>query len=124
MSITYAHVNKQAAFATDVAPKALILAGLSCGNPIFNRLFTDSEDGPRLNTRRLKEVVADYANRIATPVFVGIREGYLVNQDEVRQLSPEGLDVSTGDDRAKLARASFVVCTPLQAAAWLTEWLR
>jgi CRISPR-associated autoregulator DevR family len=115
---------KQAAFATDVAPKALILAGLSCGNPIFNRLFTDSEDGPRLNTKRLKEIVADYANRIATPVFVGIREGYLSNPDEVRQLSPSELDVSTSGLRAELARASFVVCTPLQAAAWMAEWLR
>jgi len=115
---------KQAAFATDVAPKALILAGLSCGNPIFNRLFTDSEDGPRLNTQRLTEVVGDYASRIATPVFVGIREGYLDNQHEVRQLSPGGLDVSTDELRAKLARASFVVCTPLQAASWLTECLR
>lgn len=115
---------KQAAFATDVAPKALVLAGLSCGNPIFNRLFTDSEDGPRLNTQRLKEIVEDYTNRIATPVFVGIREGYLSNQDEVRKLSPADLDVSTTELRAKLARASFVMCTPLQAAAWLTEWLR
>ena len=115
---------KQAAFATDVSPKALVLAGLSCGNPIFNRLFTDSEDGPRLNTQRLKEVVADYATRIVTPVFVGIREGYLNNQDAVRQLSPEALDVSTSEHRADVPRASFVVCTPLQAAAWLTECLR
>ncbi len=115
---------KQAAFGTDVAPKALILAGLSCGNPIFNRLFTDHGEGPRLNTRRLTEIVADYANRIATPVFVGIREGYLDNQDEVRQLPSTDQDVSTSELRAELARASFVVCTPLQAAAWMAEWLR
>lgn len=115
---------KQAAFATDVAPKALILGGLSCGNPIFNRLFTDREDGPRLNTERLKEVVADYADRLATPVFVGMREGYLENQEEVRRLSPGDIDVSTRERRRELARASFVVCTPLQAAAWMAECLR
>lgn len=114
---------KQAAFATDVSPKALILAGLSCGNPIFNRVFTDREDGPRLNTQRLKEIVADYASRIVTPVFVGIREGYLDNQDEVRELSPT-VDASTSEIRADLALASFVVCTPLQATVWMAEWLR
>ena len=32
---------KQAAFETDVSPKVLILAGLTCGNPIFNTLFQD-----------------------------------------------------------------------------------
>ena len=32
---------KQAAFGTDVAPKVMILAGTSCGNPIFNSLFID-----------------------------------------------------------------------------------
>ncbi len=115
---------KQAAFATDVAPKALILAGLSCGNPIFNRVFTDRDNGPRLNTQRLKEIVADYSSRIVTPVFVGVREGYLDNQDEVRELSPARLDGLTGESRAELARASFVICTPLQAAAWMAEWLR
>ncbi len=69
-------------------------------------------------------VHSDPAILAGTPVFVGIREGYLENQDEVRQLSPTGLDVSTSEVRAKIVRASFVVCTPLQAAVWLTEWLR
>ena len=42
---------KQAAFGTDVAPKAIILAATTCGNPIFNSLFIDDGDGPVLKSR-------------------------------------------------------------------------
>src|SRR5438045_2379756 len=62
---------KQAAFATDVAPKFIILAGLSCGNLIFNDLFEDTKTGPTLKLDALKEVISDYAKRLVTPVFIG-----------------------------------------------------
>lgn len=78
---------KQAAFGTDVSPKAIVLAGLSCGNPIFNGLFKDDGTGPILKIETLKEVVRDYSSRLSTPVFVGIRKGYLKNEDEVYMLN-------------------------------------
>ena len=67
---------KQAAFGTDVAPKILILAGLSCGNPIFNHLFEESASTPlTLNVTTFQEVIKDYADRIKTAVFIGLRSG-------------------------------------------------
>jgi CRISPR/Cas system-associated protein Cas7 (RAMP superfamily) len=78
---------KQAQFGTDVSPKVLIVAGLTCGNPIFNHLFKDDPEGPILKTETFKEIVKDYADRIATPVFIGIRSGYLKNESEVRDLA-------------------------------------
>lgn len=78
---------KQAQFGTDVAPKALILAGLTCGNPILNHMFRDEGDGPALRIDTLKEVIADYADRIVTPVLVGMRVGYLKNDSEIRALA-------------------------------------
>lgn len=96
---------KQAAFATDVAPKVLILAGLTCGNALFNRLFRDTPDGPELDTSRLKEVVNDYGDRIVTPVYIGIRTGYLANEDGVKELPKE----------------RFVICTPIEAAKKMAE---
>src|SRR5581483_9353204 len=66
---------KQAAFGTDVSPKVLIVAGLTCGNPIFNSLLIDDGNGPIVKIDTLKEVVRDYADRIVTPVYVGIRKG-------------------------------------------------
>jgi CRISPR/Cas system-associated protein Cas7 (RAMP superfamily) len=119
---------KQAAFATDVAPKALILAGLSCGNPIFNRLFKDTPKGPELDLARLKELVKDYGPRITTPVFVGIREGYLANQEKVKEADQSGSEdkpwTGTGERRESSdpqLRGSLFICTPVEAANHMAE---
>jgi len=100
---------KQAAFGTDVAPKLLVLAGLSCGNPIFNHLFADTPDaGLTLKVNCLKQVLMDYADRITTPVFIGVRTGYLANESEVQALKG-----SHAFDRGSV---EIVVCTPREAA--------
>jgi len=78
---------KQAQFGTDVSPKVLIVAGLTCGNPIFNHIFKEDQEGPILKTETFKEIIKDYADRIATPVFVGIRSGYVKNENEVKDLA-------------------------------------
>ncbi len=73
---------KQAQFATDVAPKAIVLAGLNCGNLIFNDLFEDTKEGPLLKLQTLEQVIRDYEDRIVTPVYIGIRDGYLSKTNE------------------------------------------
>lgn len=73
---------KQAQFGTDVAPKAIILAGLSCGNLIFNDLFEEKDGQPIIKLDALKQTIDDYRERLTTPVFVGIRDGYLHLQNE------------------------------------------
>lgn len=78
---------KQAQFGTDVSPKVLILAGLTCGNPIFNHLFKDDQEGPIFKDDTFIEVIKDYADRIVTPVLIGTRSGYLKNEKIVRDLS-------------------------------------
>lgn len=106
---------KQAAFATDVAPKFIILAGLSCGNLIFNDLFEDTKDGPKLKLDTLKEVIADYAVRIVTPVFIGVRTGYLQpdSEKELRSWAQENAN----------ATPKVVLSTPMQVVTKLTEAL-
>jgi CRISPR-associated protein Cst2 len=110
--------SKQAAFGTDVSPKVLILAGLTCGNPIFNNLFEDKNNSRArgksviLNTEALKEITTDYKDRIKTPVFIGIRTGYLQNENEVRKLN------STMVDGIK-----FIVTTPINAACMIADCL-
>jgi len=92
---------KQAAFETDVSPKVLIMAGLTCGNPIFNTIFEDDSTGRTrgktvtINVATLKEIVNDYKDRICTPVFIGIRTGFIKNEEEVRKLSQEGYIITT-----------------------------
>lgn len=107
---------KQAAFATDVAPKALVLAGLTCGNPILNRLFRETDKGTELHVERLREIEKDYRFRLTTSIFIGIRTGYLANEAEVREL---GKDKRT--DGQEIASAPFTICTPIEAAAQMAD---
>ncbi len=79
---------KQAAFGTDVSPKCIILAGLSCGNPIFNNLF-EEEDKLIFKTEAFKQILGDYRDRITTKVYVGIRNQYIDNEEEIAALGNE-----------------------------------
>ena len=96
---------KQAQFGTDVSPKVMVIAGLTCGNLIFNDLFEDAKElvtnpreqktgdifevveskvmgGTRIKLNTLKQIIWDYADRIVTPVYIGIRSGYLSKESE------------------------------------------
>jgi CRISPR-associated protein Cst2 len=107
---------KQAAFGTDVSPKCLIAAGLTCGNPIFNHLFDDDpEKGLRFRVDAFLEVLSDFADRIATPVAIGVRKSYLANESEVRALA--------GPHELKRGRVEVVVGTPREAAELIAERL-
>lgn len=103
---------KQAQFATDVAPKLIIVAGLNCGNLIFNELFEDTKEGPKLNIKALREVICDYENRIVTPVYIGIRTGYLFqdNEEEIKKIN-------------EICSIKIIVTTPTLAVKHLTEQL-
>jgi CRISPR-associated protein Cst2 len=109
---------KQAAFGTDVSPKLIIMAGLSCGNPIFNSLFEDeSFDQNRgrsvvLNKKAMNEIVEEYSDRIVTPVYIGMRTGYMKNEDEIKALE------STSVNGIK-----FIVTTPRNAAECMSKFL-
>lgn len=107
---------KQAAFGTDVAPKVLILAGLSCGNPIFNHLF-DEQGTTGLIFRKdlFLEILNDYADRIVTPVCIGIRSDYLANQPEITALN--------GAHELRRGNVEIRVSTPREAAEHLASVL-
>ncbi len=76
---------KQAAFGTDLAPKAIILAPLSCGNPIFNSLFNEEKE-LIFKIETFKEVLGDYKDRITGKVYIGVRKGYISNEEEIYDL--------------------------------------
>jgi len=101
---------KQAQFGTDISPKVIIAAGLNCGNPIFNHLFTDDESGIKLDVGTLKEVIRDYADRICTPVFIGVRSGFLRNEADVKALDSTRVDRNGSE-------VLIQVTTPIQAAS-------
>ena len=63
------------------------MAGLTCGNPIFNQLFQDDSAAPVFKVEAFKEIIRDYADRIVSSVEIGIRRDYLKNDTEVRGLA-------------------------------------
>lgn len=77
---------KLAAFGADVSPKVLILAGMESANPVFNNLFIGTGEKPILNIEAIKEIAKDYESKLATPIYIGIRTGYLQNESEVKEL--------------------------------------
>jgi len=77
---------KQSAFGSDVSPKVLIVAGIESANPVFNNLFIGTGEKPAINISALKQIAIDYKDKLATPVYIGIRTGYLENEEDVRNL--------------------------------------
>lgn len=77
---------KLAAFGADVSPKVLILAGMESANPVFNNLFIGTGEKPILNIDAIKEIAKDYETKLATPIYIGIRTGYLQNESEIKEL--------------------------------------
>lgn len=85
---------KQAAFGSDVTPKVLILAGMESANPVFNNLFIGTGEKPALNIDTLKQIAADFKAKLATPIYIGIRNSYLENEKEIMELG-EGFIVDS-----------------------------
>jgi CRISPR-associated protein Cst2 len=92
---------KQAAFGSDVAPKVLIFAGLSSANPIFNNLFGGKEENPILKIDTLKQIANDYKDKLATPIYIGLRAGYLANENEIKELDNTVFKVYSPIDAVK-----------------------
>lgn len=86
---------KMAAFGADVSPKVLILAGMESANPVFNNLFVGTGEKPALNIEVLQEIAADFKSKLATPIYIGIRTGYLENETEIRETLTEGFVIGS-----------------------------
>lgn len=140
---------KQAQFGTDVSPKVLIVAGISSGNLIFNDLFEDTKElvttpreekgyavvesevigGTRLKLNALKQILWDYKDRLVTPVYIGVRCGYLSksNEEEINTWVKQGNLIEKWKDCTgveKLATNKMpqvILCSPIEAVDKLIE---
>ena len=110
---------KAAQFAIDVSPKLIIVAGLNCGNLIFNDLCEDSKEGTTIKIETLQQVIEDYASRIVTPVFIGVRNGYLNPENEKELREWVNLPEKRSGDKMPAVRLS----SPIVAVDELTRLL-
>lgn len=128
---------KQAQFGTPVHPQVLVLAGLTSGNLIFNNIFEDSSNGPKIKIETLEEVLKDYTSRLASNIYIGIRTGYLEaeNEKKLREwaivkdanekespLQFKHTIKDNGKDK-ELGCWNVVICTPIEAANKISEEL-
>lgn len=84
---------KMTQFGTDLTPKLLILVGMSSGNLIFDDLLGEEEGKPSLKIPLFKELLKDYSSKIKTSVYIGLRSGYLGNEEEVKVIKVDGIDI-------------------------------
>lgn len=68
---------KSALHLTDVTPKLLVLAVLNSGNHIFMNLAKNDNGKPSFNIAALEQVLADYADYLATDVYIARRVGFM-----------------------------------------------
>ncbi len=97
---------KLAQFGVDISPKVIICAGITFKSPIFNNLFEIGKEKPIIRLELLKELISDYADRIKTPVYIGIRKDYLENEIALRELK-------------EIKGIQIIITTPIDIAAKL-----
>jgi CRISPR-associated protein Cst2 len=99
---------KQAAFGSDVAPKVLIFAGLETANPIFNNLFIGTGSQPQLNIELIKQLKSDYADKLGTDIYIGIRKGYLENEAQIIEELKDGFIIGSPVEVVKLFTEKYL----------------
>jgi CRISPR-associated protein Cst2 len=68
-------------YLTDVSPKFVIMAILGCANHIFMDTINIRDGKPFLDTDVLSEVAKDYKDKFLSPIFIGLRKGFLDEQE-------------------------------------------
>jgi CRISPR-associated protein Cst2 len=119
---------KQAQFGTPVHPQVLIMAGITSGNLIFNNIFEDSPNGPKIKIETLGEILKDYSTRLCSNIYIGVRTGYLEveNEKKLREWAQDkkyGKRTIIKDDVSKEYDNEVKICTPIEAANAISEEL-
>ena len=68
---------KSALHLTDVTPKLLVLVILNSGNHIFMNLAQNENGKPSFNIGALEQVLVDYAEYLATDIYIARRVGFM-----------------------------------------------
>lgn len=67
---------------TDVTPKLLALTVLDGGNHPFMNLMVERDGAAEFSLPALRQVIADYSDRILDSVYIGRREGFMDELDD------------------------------------------
>ncbi|MEX2682064.1 MAG: hypothetical protein Q6373_010720, partial [Candidatus Sigynarchaeota archaeon] len=103
---------KSAQYGGDITPKIILIAGQNGGNPILSGVLRAGTRSVKIDIDVLKDRVKHHAGLFSTPVYCGMRAGYVENEDEVTARASNFLQ-ETGVD--------LVPCSPAIAVQKLSE---
>ena len=108
---------KCSGYLTDVAPKFVILTCISCANHIFMDVVKPRNGDIVLDSQILTEVAQDYYHKFLSPIFIGLRKGFLVDAEydkisSMKSITVEGnkeIEVKFGTPRQALEEAAHFI---------------
>jgi CRISPR-associated protein Cst2 len=113
---------KLSPYLTDVTPKFIVMSVLSCSNHIFMEVVREANDNAFVDLEALREILTDFADRILSPVYIGLRKGFLEKQrSELLALANEQIQVSRNGQARTI---TFSVGTPNQAIENVVQFIR
>lgn len=107
---------KLANYLTDVSPKFIIAAIISCANHIFMDVINIKDGKPILDIDALGEVLADHRNNLLSPVFIGLRRGFFDDNQYNRISQISNLQIEGG-------QIPIVFGSPQKAINELTQYI-
>jgi CRISPR-associated protein Cst2 len=111
---------KLSGYLTDVAPKFVVAAVIRCANHIFMDIVKESDSGIVLDASTLTEIVNDYHNEFLSPIFVGLRRGFLDEAEYERISKMKEVVFKTTQGQGKL---EVKFGTPKQALEAMAEFI-
>jgi len=82
---------KCSGYLTDVAPKFVILACIACANHIFMDVVKPRNGDIVLDNQILTEVAEDYYDKFLSPIYIGLRRGFLIDAEYDKISSTESI---------------------------------
>lgn len=114
---------KQAVAHTDVSPKLIVMAVLSSPNPIFMSIVGEEEGKVKFNLEGFKQVIADYKDKILSPVFIGYRKGALPSiERDIDSLNNLEFEEKI-DGKENVIKIDVVKSSPKYAVENILKWI-
>lgn len=80
---------KLSQYLCDLTPKIIIVGCMNGGNPIFGDVLEETPLGTQINIEKLKMKIKSVNKILKAPLFIGVRNGFLINYQKLYEMSLE-----------------------------------
>jgi CRISPR-associated protein Cst2 len=106
-------------YLTDVSPKFIITAAIGCGNHIFMDAIKIENNQITLNVEAINEVIKDFGDRVLSPIYIGLRKGFLTDEEYKKISELKSFEFIGRDGETK--KIEVVFGTPKEVLERLVE---